>query len=62
MTYTGQDDGQMVFDAGPLTVSFGPEPHQAMHLVTAERMLAGLAERNPKLFRELYGAAVLGDK
>lgn len=59
---TTDNNPQMVFDAGPVMVSFGPEPHQAVHLTTAERMLSQLSRRNPKLFRELYGAAVLGDE
>lgn len=59
---TTDNNAPVVFDAGPVMVSFGDEPHHAVHLETAERMLRGLAARNPKLFRELYGAAVLGDK
>lgn len=62
MTTTDNEAVPFMIHDGPQMVSFGPEAHQSVHLETAERMLTMLAGRNPKLFRELYGAAVLGER
>jgi hypothetical protein len=63
-TTTGMvtENGPVMFDAGPAMVSVGPEAHQEVNLITAERMLSGLAVRSPKLFRDLLAAAMIGDQ
>lgn len=59
---TENETGPFTIYDGPQMVKFGPEPHQSVHLETAERMLTGLAASNPAIFKKLYGDAVLGDQ
>jgi hypothetical protein len=60
MTDVATQNGPLAPQFGPVVmVRFGPGNDQEMPLSWAENMLAGLAERQPRLFRDLLAEAAL---
>jgi hypothetical protein len=60
MTDTATQNGELAPQFGPVVmVRFGPGNDQEMPLSWAESMLSALADRQPKLFRDLAAEAML---
>lgn len=62
MTWIDDPETQNLASGGQVMVPFGPENHQKIPVVWAERMLTQLAKDSPRTFQKLLGQAAMGQQ